>query len=322
MVGRVLAFCGWLAEGILRPLRRTPLRRLGRAPAVIVAVVLLVLAGIPIALPLLDPQPEDVGVQAIFDDAVTEPDGWVRVRGRLVELAEPPVAERDGPFRLLVDAERPLRAIVVASHADATADTVVTGHLEPASVVVDEELPIEATVAGTPPRVLPDRVLVADAAAKPVREVWWPLSVLPALLAVLLLVGAFAGYPVFRPTVEVDVLSAPLGPGERVPAAWGGRIGPNRRALADPGGVLLLVRRGPNGNLLTAQPLPDEGGAAPAPQPVTIGGSWSTGRLGHVYTVRESVPALVLRSELVDATFLFARIAERDRVAALVSVER
>ncbi len=55
---------------------------------------------------------------------------------------------------------------------------------------------------------------------------------------------------------------------------------------------------------------------------MTIGGSWTTGRLGYVYTVSETVPALVLRSELVDATFLFARTAERDRVAALVTIER
>ncbi len=80
------------------------------------------------------------------------------------------------------------------------------------------------------------------------------------------------------------------------------------------------MRRGPKGNLLTAQPLADDGGVAPAP--VTIGGSWTTGRLGYVYTVSETVPALVLRSELVDATFLFARTAERDRVAALVTIER
>jgi hypothetical protein len=41
-----------------------------------------------------------------------------------------------------------------------------------------------------------------------------------------------------------------------------------------------------------------------------------------VFTVRETVAALRLRSELVDATFLFARSAERDRVAALVAVDR
>jgi hypothetical protein len=83
--------------------------------------------------------------------------------------------------------------------------------------------------------------------------------------------------------------------------------------------VLLIVRQGPKGNLLTAQPLTDDGGVAPAP--VTIGGSWTAGRLGYVYTVSETVPALVLRSELVDTTFLFARTAERDRVAALVTVD-
>jgi hypothetical protein len=111
-----------------------------------------------------------------------------------------------------------------------------------------------------------------------------------------------------------------LGPGERLPAAYGGQVGPNERPLADPGAALLLVRRGPRGNLLTAQPLADDGGVAPAP--VTIGGSWTTGRIGDVYTVRETIPALVVRSELVNATFLFARTAERDRVAALVAVER
>ena len=74
------------------------------------------------------------------------------------------------------------------------------------------------------------------------------------------------------------------------------------------------------GNLLTAQPLADEGG--PAPAPVTIGGSWTSGVIGTVHTVRETVAALRVRSELVDATFLFARMGERDRVAALVAVER
>jgi hypothetical protein len=55
---------------------------------------------------------------------------------------------------------------------------------------------------------------------------------------------------------------------------------------------------------------------------VTIGGGWTVGRVGDVHALTETVPALIIRSELVDATFLFARTAERDRVAALVSVER
>ncbi len=297
--------------------------RLRSLPAIILAIVLLVLAAVPIVLPQLDPQPEDVVVQQIFDDGVSHPEAWVRLRGRTVPLAESPTGE-PGTYALLVDDDNPLRAVVLRGEAapETTASTMVTGHLAPASVVVEEELPIEATVAGTPPQIVPDALVELDSTAKPERAVLWPLSIPPALLGLLLLIGARTGYPLFRPTSEIDVLAAPLAPGDRVPAAFGGRIGPNERELADPGGALLLVRRGPKGALLTAQPLPDEGRTAPAPAPVTIGGSWSSGRLGYVYTVSETVPALIIRSELVDATFLFARTAERDRVAALVAVER
>jgi hypothetical protein len=319
VVGRILAICGWLAWQVQRPFRGFGPGWLGRAVVVGLALVLVVAAATPIVVPLLDPQPEDVGVQEVFDGAVTEPEGWIRLRGRIVALSESP-ADRPGPFALLVDADEPLRAIVLETRARASEMAVITGRLVAATVAVEEDLPIEATVAGTPPRIVPDRLLVADPVATPERQVWWPLAILPALLAVLLLVGVRAGYPVFRPTREVDVLSAPMGPGERLPAAYGGRIGPNRCELTDPGGALLLVRRGPQGALLTAQPLADEGRLAPAP--VTIGGGWTSGRLGYVYTVSETVPALIVRSELVDATFLFARVAERDRVAGLVSIER
>jgi hypothetical protein len=262
-----------------------------------------------------------VTVQQIFDDATTQPDGWLRLRGRISPLTEPPTGE-PGSFALLVDADNPLRAIVVeATDAlDAEELATVTGTLIPAAVIVEEDLPIEATVAGTPPQIVPDQAVTLDRVPKPVRSVLWPLAILPIILAGLLLIGVRIGYPIFRATFEIDVLASPLAPGERVPSAYGGRIGESRAHLADPAGALLLVRRGPHGNLLTAQPLSD--GAGPAPAPVTIGGSWTTGRIGSVHTVRETVAALQVRSELVDATFLFARVAERDRVAALIAVER
>lgn len=322
MTGRLLAVCGWLAWQVARPFRATPLRRLGMMPAMAVGVLLLVVAALPIVTPQLDPQPQDATVQEIIDGAIVEPTGWVRLRGRVVPLAESPTGER-GRFALLVDEADTLRAIVLRTgeRAEATESTTITGHVTAAVVLVEEDLPIEATVAGTPPQIASDRLVDVDATPKPERVVLWPLSIPPALLAGVLLVGARVGYPIFRPTTEIDVLSGPLGPGERLPGAYGGRIGPNERELADPGGVLLLVRRGPKGNLLTAQPLADDGGGV-APAPITIGGSWTSGRLGYVYTVSETVPALVIRSELVDATFLFARTAERDRVAALIAVER
>ena len=295
--------------------------RMGQAPAIGLAILLLVLAAIPIVLPQLDPQPQDATVQEVIDGGVMEPTGWVRLRGRVVPLEDSPTGE-GGRFALFVDEADTLRSIVLRADEplEAAASTMVTGRLAAATVVVEETLPIEATVAGTPPRIVADQVVDVDGTPKPERVVLWPLSILPALLAGGLLIGARVGYPIFRASTEVDVLSGPLGPGERLPAAYGGRIGPNVREMIDPGGVLLVVRRGPRGNLLTAQPLADDGGVAPSP--VTIGGGWTTGRSGYVYAATETVPALIIRSELVDATFLFARIAERDRVAALVTVER
>ena len=316
-MGRLLAICGWLAWQL-----RRPLRRLGVAIPIAVAVMLVIAAALPIVIPQLDPQPQDATLQDVIDGAVTEPTRWVRLQAHvIVPLSEAPTDER-GRYGLLVDETDELQAIVIRSDEPISTaqSTAVTGRLADASVAVDEELPIEATVAGTPPTVVPDRLLELDPVTTPVRVVLWPLSILPLLLAAMLLIGARVGYPVFRSTTEIDVLTGPLGPGERLPTAYGGRIGPNVRDLADPGGALLLVRRGPKGNLLTAQPLADDGGVAPAP--VTIGGSWTSGRLGYVHTVSETVPALVIRSELVDATFLFARRTERDRVAALISVER
>ncbi len=318
MVGRLLAICGWLAWQVGRPFGHGRIRR---SVPLAVAALFVVAAAVPIVVPQLDPQPQDATVQEVIDGAIVEPSGWIRLGGRVVPLADSPTGER-GRYAILVDDADTLRAIVLRSDdalrgADSTS---LTGHLSDASVAVEEELPIEATVAGTPPQIVSDRIVELDAAPKPERIVLWPISILPLLLAGVLIVGARSGYPVFRPTTEIDVLAGPLGPGERLPAAYGGRIGPNLRDLADPGGTLLIVRRGPKGNLLTAQPLADDGGVAPAP--VVIGGSWTTGRIGYVHTVSETVPALVIRSELVDATFLFARTTERDRVAALVAVDR
>lgn len=287
----------------------------------VVGVLLIGAAAAPLVIPQLHPQPQDATVQDIIDGEVVEPSGWVRVEGRVVPLADSPTGER-GSFALLVDGTDTLRSIVVRAGEpmDAAGSAVVTGHLATVPVVVEEELPIEATVAGTPPQIVADQLIELDTIPKQERVVLWPISILPALLAAALLIGARVGYPIFRAATEIDVLSGPLGPGERLPAAYGGRIGPNERELADPGGVLLLVRRAASGNLLTAQPLADDGGVAPAP--INIGGSWTGGRLGYVYTASETVPALVIRSELVDATFLFARTAERDRVAALISLDR
>ena len=321
MFARIRAICGWLAWLVRRPFGALGRGRYAWLPPTLLAAILLAGAAVPIVAPLLDPQPQDVTVQELFDDAVTEPNGWVRLTGRLVPLQESPTGLR-GRYALLVDETNPLRAVVVEvdTRPEPAERAQLTGTVTDTGAIVEEELPIEATVAGTPPRVVPDHTVVLDEVPKPPRESLWFLAVPPTLLALVLLIGARSGYPIFEPTTEVSTLTSPLAAGERVPTAYGGRIGTNERTLTDPGGALLLVRGGPSGNLLTAQPLADDGGVAP--QPVLIGGAWTTGRIGILHTVSESVPALVVRSELVDATFLFAKSSERDRVAALVAVER
>jgi hypothetical protein len=319
MVGRALAICGWLAWQVRRPFggRRSGARR---AAPYALAAVLAVLAALPIVVPMLDPQPQDITVQDIIDEAVTEPDGWVRLRGEVVPLPENPT-ERPGDYGLLVDAADPLLAIVVRTDEPPEADesTMVTGHVIPTIAQVGE-VPFEATVFGTVPTVVIDWIVQLDPVAKAPRVTWWPLAIPPLLLAVVLVIGAPAGYPIFRRSTEIDVLSTPLGPDDRLPAAWGGRLGPHERDLADPGAALLVARPGPKGNVLAAEPLPDAQGSAPPP--VTIGGGWTEARVGYVFTVSETVAALVVRAEGIDVTFLFARTGERDRVAGLVSVER
>jgi hypothetical protein len=323
MMGRILAICGWLAWQVGRLARSLP--RAGaeawRPAATVVGAGLLVVALVPIVLPQLDAQPQSVTVQQIIDGAVTEASGWVRLSGSTVTLEDSPTGE-PGRFGILADGRNPLRSIVVQGNVEAAiaSPSNVTGRLTDAVVTIDpEQLPIEATVAGTPPQIIADRIVTLDAEPKPMRSVLWPISIPPLLIGVMLLLGARVGYPIFRQTFEIDVLAGPLGPGERVPAAFGGKVGPNVHDLADPGAALLLVRRGPKGNVLTAQPLADSG---PAPAPVAIGGGWTSGQIGYVYTVNETVPALTILSEEVDATFLFARTSERDRIAALVAVSR
>jgi hypothetical protein len=320
MFGRFLAICGWLAMKVGRPFTG-PLSSLRRWAPFVVAGLLLVLAAAPFVVPMLQAQPQDVTIQQILNGGVTEPSRWVRLQGRVVPLTEAPT-DQPGRYGLFVDAADTLQAIVVTSGERITRapSTPITGHLAGAVVAVEEDLPLEATVFGAPPIIVPNLVVQLDESALPERSVLWPLSLLPLLLAAVLVVGAVVGYPVFRRTSEVDVVSSPLAPGERVPAAFAGRLGPTVRDLADPGAALLVVRPGPAGNVLTAQPLSDDDG--PAPAPVPIGGGWSRGRIGWVYTVSEAVPALRLRAESIDATLLFAKTGERDRVAGLVAVDR
>lgn len=324
MIGRFLAACGWLSWQLERRLATTPLRRLGVRRVVGTLALVLVVAGIaPVVAATLQAQPQDATVDDVRNGLIINPDGWVRLRGRVEPLTESPTGE-SGQWGLLVDSVDQLRAIALRAERpiEAEASTAVTGHLAGATVEVTEELPIDATVAGTPPRVVNNLIIELDAEPLPERGVVWPLVLVPWALAGALGIGLSVGYPVFRPTREVDVLARPMAPGERIPAAVAGRIGERSYAMHEPANALLLCRRGAyGGGILIVQVM---GNGGPAPPPIQVGGGtgWTSGRTGYIHTVNETLPALMVRAERVEATILFARVAERDRAAALVAVER
>jgi len=329
MIGRFLAWCGWLAWQLERRLPARLPRSVGPRRIVGGVVVVLVVAGIaPVVAATIQAQPQDATVDDVRNGLIENPEGWVRLRSKVVvPLTESPTGEA-GDWGLLVDEVDDLLAIVVRSEQpfEPQSSTAVTGHVAGAIVeVTDEmrdELPIEATVAGTRPRVVGHLIVVLDATPLPARGVLWPLVLVPWLLAGALAVGLRAGYPIFRPTREIDVLARPMAPGERIPAAIAGRIGERSYPLHEPVEALLLCRQGIHGGGVLTVQVTGNGGSAPPPVQIGGGSGWTSGRIGYVYTVSETLPALAARSERVDATILFARVAERDRAAALVAVER
>ena len=238
-MGHVLAICGWMAWQTRRLFDGT---RLSGASTMLA----------PIASPSCSscspPFPcccrssthsrEDVAVQQIFDGTVSHPDGWVRLQRPHLPVAG--IAHRRGrhlrtPHRRGEPPARRRRRERGRARAAGQRDH----HRHPPRArggELSRRLPIEATVAGTPPRRRrPDRRARRCRQAGAATVVPWPLAILPILLAAMLLIGARVGYPIFRPAADIDVLASPLAPGERLPSAYGGRIGPNEASLGRAG---------------------------------------------------------------------------------------
>src|SRR5688572_33257986 len=83
VTGRLQAACGWLAWQVGRPFRRGGSRGFARNAVIGVAVLLGVLAVVPLVAPLFAAQPTDAEVDQIITGEVTEPGTWVRLRGRI-----------------------------------------------------------------------------------------------------------------------------------------------------------------------------------------------------------------------------------------------
>ncbi len=317
MPTRVLLIFGFVASLVERVLRPIPGGWLPGRRTWIVVGLLIAAAFIPIFASFGGMHPQELNVSEILAGKVSRSDGWVRVPGTIEPLPDIE-SQLEGSFYLLHDAKDPSLAMVM--RADSRLQhlpNVPTGHLEVAAVQVPGY--VSATdPAGGKRRVIPGQVLALDATPAPQASIAWPLALLPLLLAGILFAGNRFGYPLYEETREIDVLAKPLAPGERLPVVVAGRVGEHHVPLDDPSEGLLLVSAGARGPELAIQLLL---GAGKYVAPVVVG-DWTTGTVGYVHTLREHVPAIAMQAEQIDATLMFATVAERDRAAGRVSIRR
>lgn len=315
---RLAVACGWVVHLLRRAfgwLRVIP----PTAAVVALMVVLVALSAVPIVIAARERQPQEVTVEDVLADQVTDAEGWIRLRGAVEEVAVESTLE--GMYALLHDRDDSTLAILLRSDAPIDDDlTAVTGHLVPFGVALAGYEPVtEPAEAPGAPRVVGDRLMELDAEPYAERSIAWGLVILPLVLVGLLGIGLRTGYPVFRVAREVDVLAQPMAPGERVPLIVSGRLAEHRISFDEPTEALLLVARSPQGGILTVQLLPSDGGYI---APVAIGPGWTRGTVGYVYTVREEVPALAVEAEETDVILMFGSITERNKAAASVALER
>lgn len=177
-----------------------------RAPWAPWAVVggLVVVSLIPILIVGSTAQPTDISFADLEAQRIPAMTSWFRLEGDLRK-----VPDDTHYIYTLHDPLDDTRAVTVAADSPlATGHTQVTGRISS-----------ESSVAGS------FQTIQADVPTEPARHDPWLLFSLPAILAVLLLVGMRSGYPVARRDPPARSRALPLGPDESLPARWSGRIG-------------------------------------------------------------------------------------------------
>ena len=180
--------------------------RRGRSDWIAGALLALAFAAIvvPVIVVAVTPQPEEATFEQLQLNLVMS--SWVRVQGEL-RLAEP---WPDGTLRYSMrePGNEALILTVVSRNPLQTGPTEITGR-----------------ISGGPPVERSFGVILADERYEPPRRDPWVLLAIPAIVAVGLVVGGRAGYPVLRPDRAVTAAARPLVEGQRVAASWSGRIG-------------------------------------------------------------------------------------------------
>lgn len=276
-----LAAAGWFARLVRRVIGPSP-RRIWYLLA-----ILILLSGIPISFVGSSPRPTDLTFEDVRRNNLPVMVTWVRLEGELREekaaggsLLELHDSQDDAEY-LIVIAEGPL----------ATGHTELTGHISPREATSGNIGTIHADVPPVPR----------------VDEPIW-LYLTPAVIAIVLAIGLWAGYPVVRRERGRGDRSGMLAPGDRVPTRWSGRIGSDQIIRDAPQAGTLAVVTERDLCFLTIT----EGGTertVRARRPASAGRvrlCWISGR----------EPGLVVHGQNADLLFAFKDRATRDRVAA------
>jgi hypothetical protein len=263
--------------------------RRGRSDWIAGALLVLAFAAIvvPVIVVAVTPQPEEATFEQLQQNLVTST--WVRVQGDL-QPAEP---WPDGTLRYSMrePGNEALILTVVSPNPLPTGPTEITGR-----------------ISGGPPVERSFGVILADERYEPPRRDPWALLAIPAILAVGLVIGGRAGYPVLRPDRAATAGVRPLVEGQRVAASWSGRIGD------------LEVPYG------RARPCRVSVVADPGVCDVTIADAHGTRTVGvfrsaqkqrlRICSLRGSVPGVEAHGPGLDLLFAFDDRATRDRFAA------
>ncbi|HEV8404234.1 MAG TPA: hypothetical protein VGQ31_14485 [Candidatus Limnocylindrales bacterium] len=183
-------------------------RRARWLPALTV-VALFLLSLLPVLIVGSTKQPNDVSLKDLQSENVPAGASWFRLRG---DLRDVPAAS---PYTYtLHDLTDDSRAVTVVSDSP-----LPTGHIE---ITGRQDGPSQRGTFLS---------IQADVPTEPVRHDPWLLYAIPAVIAIVIVVGWLRGYPVKRRDGGTTAAVDQLHPGERLAATWGGWIASETHGL-------------------------------------------------------------------------------------------
>jgi hypothetical protein len=271
-------------------------RRAEWAPRFVI-VGLAILSLVPVLLVGSSPEPSEISFEDLHAGRVPPRTSWLRLTGELRTARRDVSYTFSYPYTYILDdtGGSGLAVTVVAESPLVAGQTEITG-------VIAGAVSYPGTFAS----------IEADVPTKPGRKDPWLLYSLPAIAAVVMIVGLRAGYPVTRVDERPRSRPLPLAHGAPVPAQWSGRIEgqlvPLDRML--PCTLAVTGER----DVETCELIVNEGDSI---RILTIRRA-SPKRYLRMCQVRGCVQALEVHAPACDLILAFARSTDRDRIAVLL----